>query len=261
MDRERAERRWRRRTPRGNFLWMRSWQLTQDRTNAGPIESHRELIHPDRDGDYYDVGVLPDQRRPGVTDISLELKVSGHVPAHELGNHLLKVVQMLLHSGELWGMLGGAPLDGPRTFGLMRSDQAPATPPGAGEGPSPSAPQTPVRALETLRDGIPSRLTEWRQDPTFPLRDHTLEECCEVLVMLTCGQEIVLLVDRDPWRWEHTAEELRVAEETFGPELEALRALTSALSEVIGAEQAPEQLLSVFVEGGPERGHHDKDDR
>jgi hypothetical protein len=240
---------------------MRSWQLTQDRANAGPIESHRELIHPDRDGDYYDVGVLPDQRRPGVTDISLELKVSGHVPAHELGNHLLKVVQMLLHSGELWGMLGGAPLDGPRTFGLMRSDQAPATPPGAGEGPSPSAPQTPVRALETLRDGIPSRLTERRQDPTFPLRDHTLEECCEVLVMLTCGQEIVLLVDRDPWRWEHTAEELRVAEETFGPELEALRALTSALSEVIGAEQAPEQLLSVFVEGGPERGHHDKDDR
>jgi len=225
--------------------------LTHDRANADPIESRQVLIHPDRDGDYYDVGVLPDQRSPEATDISLQLKVSGHVTPHELGNHLLKLVQMLLHSEELWGMLGGAPLDGPRTFGLVRSDQAPATPTGAGEAPSPSAPQTPVRALETLRDGIASRLIERRQDPTFPLRRHTLEECCEVLVMLTCGQEIVLLVDRDPWRWEHTAEELRVAEEVFGVELDALRALISSLSEAMGAEQAAEQLLSVFVEGAP----------
>jgi len=161
---------------------------------------------------------------------------------------------MLLHSEELWGMLGGAPLDGPRTFGLVRSDHAPATPPGAGEAPSPSAPQTPVRALETLRDGIASRLIESRQDPTFPLRGHTLEECCEVLVMLTFGQDIVLLVDHDPWRWEHTAEELRVAAETFGAELEDLKALISALSEAIGAEQAAEQLLSTFVEGTPGEG-------
>jgi hypothetical protein len=69
--------------------------------------------------------------------------------------------------------------------------------------------------------------------------------------MLTCGQEIMLLVDRDPWRWEHTAEELRVAEEVFRAELEALKALTRALSETIGAEQAAEQLLAVFVEGAP----------
>jgi hypothetical protein len=105
-----------------------------------------------------------------------------------------------------------------------------------------------------LRDTITSRLIEQRQDPSFPLRGHTLEEYCEVLVMLTCGQEIVLLVDRDPWRWEHTAEELRVAEEVFGVELDALRALISALSEAIGAEQAAEQLLSVFVEGAPGAG-------
>ncbi len=254
MDRDRAERRWRRRTPRGNFLWLRSWRLTHDRANAGPIESHRVLVHPDRDGDYYDVGVLPDQRSPEPTAISLQLKVSGHVTPHELGNHLLKLVQMLLHSEELWGLLGGVPLDGPRTFGLVRSDQAPATPPGAGEAPSPSAPQTPLRALQTLRDKIAFRLTEHQQDPTFPLRGHTLEELCEVLVMLTCGQDIVLLVDRDPWRWEHTAEELRVAEEAFSAELDTLRALTSALSEDMGADQATEQLLSVFVEGAPGEG-------
>jgi hypothetical protein len=63
MDRDRAERRWRRRTPRGNFLWLRSWRLTHDRADAGPIESHRVLIHPDRDGDYYDSGVLPAEQR------------------------------------------------------------------------------------------------------------------------------------------------------------------------------------------------------
>jgi hypothetical protein len=249
MYRDQAERRWRRRTPRGNFLWLRSWRLTHDRANAGPIESHRVLIHPDRDGDYYDVGVLPDQRSPEATDISLQSKVSGHVTPHELGNHLLKLVQMLLHSEELWGMLGGAPLDGPRTFGLVRSDQAPATPPGAPEAPSPSTPQATLYTFQTLRDRIATRLTGRQQHPSFPLRGHTLEELCEVLVMLTCGQDIVLLVDRDPWRWEHTAEELRVVEEAFGMELEALRALTSALSEAIGAEQAAEQLLSIFVEG------------
>jgi hypothetical protein len=59
MDRDQAEPRWRRRTPRGNFLWLRSWRLRRDRDDAGPIESHRVLIHPDRDGAYDDVGVLP----------------------------------------------------------------------------------------------------------------------------------------------------------------------------------------------------------
>jgi len=228
--------------------------LTHDRANAGPVESHRVLIHPDRDGDYYDVGVLPDQRSPEATDISLQLKVSGHVTPHELGNHLLKLVQMLLHSEELWGMLGGVPLDGPRTFGLVRTDQAPADPPDAPEASSPSASQTPLRALQALRDKIAFRLTERQQDPAFPLRRHTLEELCEVLVMLTCGQEIMLLVDRYPWRWERTAEELRVAVEVFVAELDALRALISALSEAMEAEQAAEQLLAVFVEGAPGRG-------
>lgn len=136
-------------------------------------------------------------------------------------------------------------------FGLVRTDQAPVAPPGGPEAPSPFMSQSPLRGLQTLRDGMASRLTARRQDPTFSLRGHTLEELCEVLVMLTCGQEIMLLVDRDPWRWEHTAEELRVAEEVFGVELEALKALTGALSEAIGAEQAAEQLLAVFVEGAP----------
>jgi hypothetical protein len=251
MDRDQAERRWRRRTPRGNFMWLHSWRLTRDWANAGPIEAHGVPIHPDRDGDYYDIGVLPDQRSPELADISLQMKVSGHVTPQELGNHLVKLVQMLLHSEELWEMLRGAPLDGPRTFGLVRTDQAPVAPPGAPEAPLPFTSQSPLRSLETLRDGMASRLTERRQDPTLPLRGHTLEELCEVLVMLTCGQEIMLLVDRDPWRWEHTAEELRVAEEVFRAELEALKALTRALSETIGAEQAAEQLLAVFVEGAP----------
>jgi hypothetical protein len=254
MDRDRAQRRWKRRIPRGNFLWIRSWRLPRDRTDAGPIESHRVLIHPDRDGDYYDVGMLPDQRSPEIADISLELKVSGHVAPHALGNHLLKLAQMLLQSGALWRMLGGAPLGGPCTFRLVRSDQAPAPPQGVPEAALPSAPQTTLHALQALRDGVASRLAERRQDPAFPLRGHTLEECCEVLVMVTCGQDIVLLVDRDPWRWEHTAEELRVAEAVFGAELDALRALTSALSEAIGAEQAAERLLSIFVEGAPGEG-------
>ena len=49
-------------------------------------------------------------------------------------------------------------------------------------------------------------------------------------------------------------EELRGAEEAFSAELDALRALSSALSEAIGAEQAAEQLLSIFVEGAPGEG-------
>lgn len=116
MDRDQSERRWRRRTPRGNFMWLHSWRLMRDRANAGPIEAHGVPIHPDRDGDYYDIGVLPDQRSPELADISLQMKVSGHVTPQELGNHLVKLVQMLLHSTELWEMLRGAPLDGPRTF-------------------------------------------------------------------------------------------------------------------------------------------------
>lgn len=88
------------------------------------------------------------------------------------------------------------------------------------------------------QDRLPADGTAGR--PAFPLCRHTLEALYEVLVMLPCGQDIVLLVDRDPWQWEHTAEELRVAQETFGAELEALRALTSVLSEAIGAEHAAE---------------------
>jgi hypothetical protein len=225
--------------------------LTRDRAHAGPITSHGVLIDPDGEGDYYDVGVLPDQRSPEVTAMSLELKVSGQVTPHELGNHLLKLAQMLMASAELWGLLGGDPLDGPRPFRLVRPDQTPAPPQEAPEAPSPSGPRTTVQALQTLRDGVASRLAARRHDPAFPLRGHTLEECCEVLVMLTCGQDIVLLVDRDPWRWEHTAEELRAAEEAFAAELHALRDLTMELSHALGAEQAVEGILSVFVEGAP----------
>jgi hypothetical protein len=93
-----------------------------------------------------------------------------------------------------------------------------------------------------VRDGAAARLEELRPDPAVPLHGHTLEAFCEVLVMLTCGQDIVLLVDRDPWRWEHTAEELRVTEAAFGAELEDLKALIGALSEAIGPEQAAEPL-------------------
>ena len=82
-----------------------------------------------------------------------------------------------------------------------------------------------------------------------PHRQRTVEECCEMLVMLTCGQEISLLVDRDPWRWKHTPEELHTVESAFAEELQALRSLTHAMSEVMGAEIAAEKLLSVFVEG------------
>ena len=89
-------------------------------------------------------------------------------PPTSWGNHLLKLVQMLLHSEELWGMLGGPPLDGPHTFGLVRTDQAPADPPGAPEAPSPSAPQTPLRALQTLRDKIAFRRQNASKTRPFP---------------------------------------------------------------------------------------------
>jgi hypothetical protein len=59
-------------------------------------------------------------------------------------------------------------------------------------------PRATLHALQTVRDDVAARLEARRQDPAFPLRGHTLEECCEVLVMPTCGQDIVLLVDRDP---------------------------------------------------------------
>ena len=62
------------------------------------------------------------------------------------------------------------------------------------------------------------------------------------------------VIGPSPWRWERTAEELRVAVEVFVAELDALRALISALSEAMEAEQAAEQLLAVFVEGAPGRG-------
>jgi hypothetical protein len=52
-DPERAQRRWRQRTPRGNFLWVQSWRLASTHDSASPIESHGVLIHPDQDGDYF----------------------------------------------------------------------------------------------------------------------------------------------------------------------------------------------------------------
>jgi hypothetical protein len=92
-------------------------------------------------------------------------------------------------------------------------------------------------------------LTERRVDPTCPLRGHTVEQLCEVLVMLACGHEMILLVDRDPWPWEHTAEELRAAEEGFRAELQAFRTLTQTLGQAMGPEPAAERLLTMFVEG------------
>jgi hypothetical protein len=249
-DRERTRRRWRQRTPRGNFLWVQSWRLAPAYSSVGPIASHGVLIHPDQEGDYFQVGVLPDKRSPGPGELNLALQVSGDVAPHVLGNHLLKIEQMLMQSAELWATLTGTPLDAPRTFVLMRADQAITSPPGTSEAPPEAVPPETLRNLQCLRDLLASRLTERRADPTWLLRGHTVEQLCEVLVMLVCGQEMVLLVGRDPWRWDHTAEELRAAEEAFGPELRALRTLTQALGQAMGAEPAAERLLAVFVEGG-----------
>jgi hypothetical protein len=72
--------------------------------------------------------VLPDQRSPEPAELSLALKVSGNVAPHVLGKHLLKTAHMLMQRAELWATLMGAPLDAPRTFLLVRTDQATAAP-------------------------------------------------------------------------------------------------------------------------------------
>ena len=123
-------------------------------------------------------------------------------------------------------MRTGVLLDAPRTFLLVRADQTTAAPPGTSVAPSAVDLSETLRTLRGLRESLAACLTEQRVDPTRPLRGHTVEQLCEVLVMLACGHEMILAVDRDPWRWEHTAEELRAAEEGFRAELQALRTLT-----------------------------------
>jgi hypothetical protein len=91
-------------------------------------------------------------------------------------------------------------------------------------------------------------LSAHRRDES-PLALLTVEQLAEVLLMRVCGDDIALVSERDPWRWDHTPEELLAADVALAAEIETLSAMVTDLHGRRGPETAIEALLTVFVQG------------
>jgi hypothetical protein len=235
---------------------LEAWWAIPAERNYVQVSVSRRMDTP---GEVYLTGsVLPDKRRLGANDIGIHPTVTGTVDRNEVIAHLVTLAQTLLASNAMWDLACGPPLERPVNFeghppqAIPRQrwqDQA-STPATATPTPTPAG-YDDVAGLAAMRQGCEMWLDREREDATSPFRDWTLEEYCEVLVMLSCGQDIILLTDRDPWRWEHTAEQLRTVEaHEYGiSHLELLRHVVEDLSRHRSPESVIELLLTVFVEG------------
>jgi hypothetical protein len=198
--------------------------------------------------------VLPDKRRLGGGKLSIQITVPGNVNREEIAAKLVELATCLLASGEVWDVAAGAPLARPvavegipaRVVETHRYPSETTAPPVT---PTPRA-EAGVGAqdLQALRTDLERWLSAHRTDDS-PLARLAIEQLAEVLLMQVCGQDIALVSERDPWRWEHTAEELRAAEDMLAAELHILSDVTEDLNRHLGAEAAIRILLTVFVEG------------
>jgi hypothetical protein len=234
-----------------NYVTLTAYWLSPDDQHRSGYGRSHEPIPPD--GACIEGSILPDKRRwPHADEVAIRLTVSGAMDRRVVAERLTRLAQRIMDSEEVWRVASGTPLTAPvdiigtppRIVERSWWRQSPiATPQTTAPTIATDSPASrPGRCIDLLR-GLRAVIE------ASPRRQRTVEESCEMLVILAIGQEISLLVDRDPWRWEHTPEELRQAESLFAEALQALRSLTSVMSEVMGAEAAAETLLSVFVEG------------
>jgi hypothetical protein len=209
--------------------------------------------------------ILPDKRREPRqrTKLEVRLTVPGQADRQEIANQLVQLAAVVLNSDEPWQTASGEPLARPVSFEGFPIRITPQQPwradadqqAGAAVAPLPRAPRgstmdrSPLQGLMALREDLGAWLSAHRQEGSSVLRHHTLEELTEVLVMLVCGQEIALLSDRDPWRFEHSAEELQATEEVCEWAIARLRATVLELGTQMSPEAVIDVLLTVFVEG------------
>jgi hypothetical protein len=198
--------------------------------------------------------VLPDKRRQGrnLSRVGIHLTVEAGATKEEVTNRLILLAARVFASDNLWNTANGPALERPVRFhgGPPHLEQQ-APYPHAQAPRAPAATPQPdgtVIGLRSLRSQLATWLLAHRRDDS-PLALLTTEQLAEVLVMITCGQDIALVSEQDPWRWEHTAEELRAVEEGLGESLRNLQGLASELNARLRPEDAIEVLLTVFVQG------------
>jgi hypothetical protein len=177
---------------------------------------------------------------------------------------LIELAAVVLHSEEPWRTASGTPLARPlkiEGFPIRLVPQEPwhaeyyrhpaetgASAP-RDEPPHPTRAQPSVDGLLTLRTDLERSLSTRRHELPDLLRGQTLEELTEVLLMLACGPEVVLLADRDPWRFEHSPEELQAAGAVYAWAIDRLRETVARLGSEMAPETVVDELLTQFVEG------------
>ena len=208
--------------------------------------------------------VLPDKRRLGrsLSKVSIHLTVEAGTTKEEVTERLLALATAVFASDNLWDTVNGPALERPMRFeghpqNLRRQEPSPAAPATQTQAPTSQAPDIdpstamgghPLGHLVDLRSQLQQWLSAHRTDDS-PLALLTVEQLAEVLLMRVCGDDIALVSERDPWRWDHTAEEIRAAEERLADEVQTLSGLVTDLNGRLGPEAAIEVLLTVFVQG------------
>jgi hypothetical protein len=200
--------------------------------------------------------VLPDKRRGrNMSKLRVSLTVPGDADRDAIARHLLQLATCLLASEEPWRTATGAPLARPVTVEGMPIRVVPPrqwTPTHTSPPPTGGTPTAPTGHasldLATLRARLQGWLSAHRTEDSV-LALLTVEQVAEVVLMRVCGDDIALVSERDPWRWDHTAEEIRAAEAALADEVQTLSALVTDLNRRLGPEAAIEVLLTVFVQG------------
>jgi hypothetical protein len=210
--------------------------------------------------------ILPDKRQADRrwSALSVSLTVRGDADRGAIARHLTELASLILTSEEPWQTATGGTLPQPvgveglpiqvvpeRPWPQTQTNTAPTSETSDAEPPTdtiPSPTERPLTDLLRLRTRLQRWLSAHRTDDS-PLALLTVEQLAEVLLMRVCGDDIALVSEQDPWRWDHTAEELRAAEVSLADEIEALSALVTDLNHNAGPSWAIATLLNVFVQG------------
>lgn len=209
--------------------------------------------------------ILPDKRYRKFSHVGISLVAAAGADREAIAQQLTALAQAVLTSEEPWATANGAPVSRPVTIegasirlvpqepwqphrDESTTQPTPVSPRPPTEAHAPPEAEHPSAALLRLRTQLQRWLSAHRTDES-PLALLTVEQLAEVLLMRVCGDDIALVSERDPWRWDHTAEEIRAAEERLAGEVETLSGLVTDLNGRLGPEAAIAALLTVFVQG------------
>jgi hypothetical protein len=234
----------------GNYVELKAGWATRD----GDLASPGKVTVSGR--------VLPDKRQADRrwAVLSVSLTARGDADREAIARHLTELASLILTAEEPWQTASGAPLPQPAEIEGWPITVVPTPPwPTRDADPRPAdVSQTPtdrdaptdgpLTDLLRLRERMHRWLGAHRTDDS-PLALLTVEQLAEVLLMRVCGDDIALVSERDPWRWDHDAEELQAADVTLAAEIETLSAMVTDLNGRLGPEASIEALLMVFVQG------------